>query len=66
MLAHELCYLGCHHMMKLLCHSQTSTVVPLKFGNEKVIQSFTLQIDARLLTYYLRPVEMVKCRRRYF
>ena len=28
--------------MKLLIHSQTSTVAPLKFGNGKVIASHTL------------------------
>ena len=36
--------------MKLRIHSQTSTVVPLKFGNGQVILLYTL-LDMRLLIY---------------
>ena len=37
-------------VMKLLLHSQTSTVQPLKFGNGEVVPSHTL-LDMWLLTH---------------
>ena len=42
--------------MKLLIHSQTSTVAPLKFGNGKVISSHT-SLDMWLLIHVLLKVQ---------